>query len=208
MADHINFSVHCRPIEELTDEQGNIIKILSGEVNTSLGGSGDSIDIANYSGSGTNQGYANGAVAYKDITHADGGTVISQPSKDFYFIKNTGFKFSSSTVLGSSTTDCIMVVLRELAHSSSSTGGFRNSSNADELHFYEIAWLQPGQGIVLPLGAAGVSSPVSQYGSNSDDLSKLGATGSLGQANVSCKTFLATGGAASDGNALEMLVVG
>ena len=204
--DHIQFSVHCTPIEELAQEEGSdTTSILASEVGTSLGGNGDSVDLANYSGAASTQGYANAAVNYLDMTHSAGGTQIRSGGTDFIFIKNTGFKFSSATVLGASTTDCILVVIKSPAHNSGSDGGFQTSGDADQDHFYEVAWLQAGQGIVLPLGAS--KNSITQFGSNANDLSSVGQTSSSGQARVFGMTFQSDGSAATDGNSLEYLAV-
>ncbi len=208
MADHIRHSVHITPIEELTDEQGNTIKIISGEVNTSLGGSGDSVDLANYSGAGSAQGYTGGAVNYLDMTHSTGGTQIRGSGVDFIFIKNTGFKFSSTSVLGSSTTDCILVVLKEVAYNSGVDGGFRTAGDANQDHFYEIGWLKPGEAIILPSGGLSVDGNLAnKFGSNTNDLSYIGQISQNGQARVFGRTYQSNGNDASDGNALEFLAV-
>ncbi len=205
MADHITFNVSVTPIEELTEEQGGTTKIVASEIATSLGGGGDSIDISNYSAAASSQGYKDAVVNYLDMTHSAGGTQIRSGGTDCIFIKNTGFKFSSVTALGIVTTDCILVVVKELAYSSGVDGGFRSSGDANQDHFYEIAWLKPGQGIVLPLGSSNLS--ITQFGSNSSDLSSLGQTSSSGQWRVFGRTYLSNGSAASDGNALEFLAV-
>ena len=205
MADHITFNVSVTPIEELTEEQGGTTKIVASEIATSLGGGGDSVDLADYSGSAGNQGYKDGAVNYLDMTHSAGGTQIRSGTTDFIFIRNTGFKFSSATVLGASTTDCVMVVLKEVAFNSGVDGGYQTGAGSAEDHFYEVAWLKPGQAIVLPLAAANLS--ISQFGSNSNDLSAVGQTSGNGQARVFGRTFQSDGSAASDGNALEFLAV-
>ena len=56
MADHINYKVSITPVEELTDENGNIVRTISGEVARSLGGGGDSVDLVAYNGTAAIQG--------------------------------------------------------------------------------------------------------------------------------------------------------
>jgi len=207
MADHIVFKVKVTPIEELTDEQGNTVKTISGEVGVSLGGGGESVDIANYSGSASVQGYKGNAVNYIDATHSNGGTALLTAERDFIFIKNTGYKFSSTTVLGSVTTDYLMVAIREVAFGSGSDGGYQNSSNVAQIHFYEVAWLRPGAAVILPCGASNVGISDSQFGNNTNDLSSIGEASGDGQAKIYVRTYLSNGSAASDGNAVEYLSV-
>ena len=70
MADRVNFSVHCTPIETLSSEEANVTTdILAGEVGTSLGGNG-SADVTNYSSSSDIQGYENKSAYYKEAPDA------------------------------------------------------------------------------------------------------------------------------------------
>jgi hypothetical protein len=207
MADHINFAVSAVPIEELTDEQSNTVKVISGEVGRSLGGAGDSVDLSAYNGSGANQGFTNGAVVYKDTAIGDGTvptalSAIDDP--DFVYIKNTGHKYSSSSVLGATTTDCILVAISEQAWQSSTYGGYINGSNAGVIHYYGVAWLKPGQSIVLPYKA----TVLTKMGANATDFSGLNMAGdSSSNAKLCVKTFESDGTEATDGNAIEFLVV-
>ncbi len=204
MADHLQITVSVAPIEELTDENSGTTKIIASEVAAVLGGSGTSVDLANFSNAADGQGYLNGTVNYHDATHSAGGVQLGSP-RDAFFIKNTGYKYSSTTALGSSTDDCVMVVLKEVAYNSGVDGGYQNAAGSAEDHFYEVAWLKPGQAIILPLAATKLS--VSQFGSNASDLSVMGQTSSSGQARVFLRTFQKDGSAASDGNAVEYLCV-
>ena len=203
MADRINYSVSATPIETLTGENSVDVDVLAQEVNTTLSAGGDSVSLADYSGAVGSQGYANGAVGYLSITHSAGGTQVRSGATDFIFIKNTGFKYSSATVLGVVTTDCIQVVIKEVAYSNLVDGGYQTSAGVAEDHFYEVAWLKPGQGIVLPCAASNLS--ITSFGSNANDLSSLGATSANGQARVFARTFTSVGGLAASANALEFL---
>ncbi len=204
MADHLQITVSVVPIEELTDENSGTKKIIASEVAAVLGGSGTSVDLSNFSNAANGQGYLNGAVYYHDATHSAGGVQLGSP-RDAFFIKNTGYKYSSATVVGSSTDDCVMVVLKEVAYDSGVDGGYQNAAGTPQDHFYEIAWLKPGQAIILPLAATNLS--VSQFGSNANDLSAMGSVSGTGQARVFLRTFQNDGSAASDGNAVEYLCV-
>jgi len=190
MADHINFNVSATPVEELTHEQGSdVTKIVATEVGTALGGGGDSVDLTNYSGTAVKQGYKDGAVSYIDITHSEGGTQLTaERAPDFVFVKNTGRKFSSTTVLGDVTTDCVMVVVKDVGNTL----------------YYEIAWLKPGQAAVFPGGALNLT--ITQFGVSGGDLHGLNSSGGT-DAPIFARTFESDGSAASDGNALEYLVV-
>lgn len=207
MADHINFHVSATPVEELTDENSNTKKVIAGEIGTALGGGGDSSDLTNYSGTAANQGYKDAAVNYLDCTHAAGGTALSATDEpDFIFIKNTGYKFSSTTVLGAVTTDCVMVTVKEVAWSTGAQGGYSTSGDSGQIHFYEIGWLKPGQAMVLPLGAA--ANSITAFGDNANDLQPLDQDdNNEGGSSLVLKTFLSNGSAASDGNAVEYLFV-
>ena len=131
MADHIHFNVSATPVEELTDEKSNTIKVISGEVATALGGGGDSVDLTNYSLVVAQQGYKDGAVGYVDITSAAGGTALSAATEpNFVFIKNTGHRYSSATALGAVTTDCVMVTVKEVAWATGAQGGYSTSGDA------------------------------------------------------------------------------
>ena len=205
MADRIKFAVRCTPIETITDENAAEHDIIASEVNRSLGGGGDSVDLANYTGTAANQGYKDAAVNYSTATHAAGGTQLTAiTTADFVFIKNTGYKFSSATVLGASTTDCVMVAISTSGYVSSSQAGWYTASQATQVHFFEVAWLKPGQGITIPLGASNLS--VTQFGSNANDLSNLSSVSAAGTATIYVRTFVAAGTAAASGNAVEYLV--
>ena len=209
MADHIEHSTHIKPIEELTDEQGNTVKILSGEVGTSLGGSGESVDLVNFTGGGVaaNQGYLNGAVNYLDAIHTSEGVKLStnEPAI-FTWIKNTGFKFSSTTVLGAATTDCIMVVKKTLAWVSSTQAGWQNSADAAQIHYFMIGWLKPGEGMYLPAGIETSSNKFDLVSGNANELSYLNDDSTTrGDSQIYCKTFTSSAAAATDGNAVEHL---
>ncbi len=205
MADHIDFAVSATPIEELADEQSNTVRVISGEVGQSLGSGGSSVDLSAYNGSGANQGFTGGAVVYKSISHSAGGTAISATNlPDFVYVENTGYKYSSATVLGAVTTDCISVVIKVDAYSNGVSSGFMDDTgDAGQDHYFEVAWLKPGQGVVLPCG-----SGITQFGSNAGDLSRMNDTANTsGITTLYARTFTSAGSAASSANAIKFLVV-
>ncbi len=209
MADRIKFAVSCTPIETLTDENSGTKDIVASEVGTSLGGNGDSINLANYSArTAAQQGYLNATVNYLDAVHTAGGVALSAGNEsDFFFIKNTGYKFSSVTALGASTTDCVLVVLQIAAQVASTSGGWEKSDGTSQVHFVELAWLKPGQAILLPNACSNLS--ITQFGSNANDLTALNQdSGADSEAcQIYVRTYQSDGTAASDGNAVELLAV-
>lgn len=211
MADHIEFSVQVTPIEELTDEQGNTIKILSGEVATSLGGSGDSVSLADYSGSASVQGYKDGAVSYLDVTHADGGIRVSNRSSntDFMFLRNTGHKYSAATTLGTATTDCIMIVAKVALYINATQGGWIKSDATPQTHYLELGWLKPNQAMLFVLSEGLVAGGTADFGGTTDDTTSFNEQSGVDQeiVQIYARTFLSNRTNASDGNALEYLAV-
>ena len=205
MADRIRFSVNITPIETLTDENSGSHDIIASEVNRSLGGSGDSVNIDNYGGTAANQGYKDATVNYLSISHSAGGTALSATDPDFVFVKNTGYKYSAATTLGASTTDCIMVVARLSANTETQAGWATANLAGGQIQYLELGWLKPGQGMVIPLGARSLS--VTQFGSNTGDLSRIADDTEYGGIEIYLRTFQSNGSATSSANALEYLVV-
>jgi hypothetical protein len=209
MSDRINVKVSITPLETLTTENSTEVDVISSEVGAVLGGDGDSIPITDYSGTAAQQGFTNGAVSYLSASHSAGGTKLSTRNNgDFFYVKNTGHKFSSATVLGAVTTDCVLVAVRIDAWVSSTVAGWVNAVNAGQIHFIELAWLKPGQAVAFPLGANNLN--ISQFGSNAADLTSLHEESQSGQ-NAVCqiyvRSFQSSGSAASSGNAVEFLSV-
>ena len=101
MADKVRYSVSVTPLEDITDEQSNTYTIIAGEIGQNLGGSGEA-PVVDYSASASDQGYKDGAVNYLEAPDGAGLEVAisSESTASFVFIKNTGFVFSSTTVLG------------------------------------------------------------------------------------------------------------
>lgn len=206
MADRIRFGVNLTPIETLTDENGGTRDIVASEVGRSLSGSGESITISDYSAVADVQGYKDAAVNYRSASHASGGTALSTLEGDFFYIKNTGYKYSSATTLGAATTDCIFVAIQTAAYEDSVQNGWSNSNGTPQIHYFEIAFLKPGQAIILPLGADSLG--ISQFGANTGDFSTLNDQSSQnGTAKLIVKTVVAAGTAATTANAVEFLAV-
>ena len=110
MADKVTFAVSCTPQEELTNENSGTIYVIASEVNKSLGGSG-AATCASYAGTAANQGYLNATVNYMEaIDSADTTDISAEGTATFVFIKNTGYTFSSATVLGDALSKSLKVM--------------------------------------------------------------------------------------------------
>lgn len=204
MSDRVQFKVSAIPVETLSTENSTDKDVLASEINHILGGGGDSLSLTAYNQSAANQGYLDGTVNYADASHSAGGTLLTGlATGDFLFVKNTGHKFSSATVLGAATEDCVIVAVRTDAYANGSQSGWFTAADVAEEHFFEIAFLQPGQAVLFPLGASNKS--VTQFGSNANDFTNLGSTSQNGVGRIYVKTVLSNGSAASDGNAIEFL---
>ena len=206
MADRIKFAVSAIPIEAITDENSGTHDVIASEVLKTLGGSGDSLGLTNYANTAASQGYLNATVNYSTASYAAGGTrLTTQDSADFLFIKNTGHTFSDATTLGAVSTNVVIVAIQTANYETGAQDGWYTQSESAIPHFFEIAWLQPGQAIVLPLGCA--NKTITQFGSNTNDLTKLGSTGQYGTALIYVKTVVAAGTVATTSNAVEYLAV-
>lgn len=99
MADKIKYGISVTPIEELTDENSGSHNIIASEVNKSLGCSGEAI-VTDFSGIGTVQGYENGDVFYKRAPTGITIALSEEATASFVFIKNTGYRYSTTSSLG------------------------------------------------------------------------------------------------------------
>ena len=207
MADRVKFAVSAIPIETLTDENSGTHDVIAGEIGKGLGGSGDSLGVANFTTlTAANQGYLNTTVNYKTASYAAGGTALTATATaDFLFIKNTGHTFSSATVLGDVSTNVVIVAIQAAGYVDDAQDGWYTGAESSQLQFFEIAWLQPGQAIVLPLGCSNKS--ITQFGANTNDLANLGSSSAYGTAYIYVKTVVAAGTVATTSNAVEFLCV-
>ena len=206
MADRIRFAVSATPIETITDENNASHDILASEVKTKLGGGGDSFSLAAYNQTAAAQGYLNATVNYSTATYSAGGTQLTAlATADFIFIKNTGFRFSNATTLGEASTDIVIVALKTAGYENGVQSGWYTQGDQSQDHFFEIAWLQPGQAIALPLGC--INKSVTQFGSNIGDFSNFGSTSQNGTAQIFVKTVTSAGVLSTASNAVEYLAV-
>jgi len=207
MADRIRFGVSLTPLETLTDENGGTRDIVASEVGRSLSGSGESIAISDYSNAANTQGFLNAAPNYRQASASEVGTQLTTLVPDFIYIKNTGYIYSSATALGASTSNCVMVAI-EAAPNEIDRAGWATANLGEGLdHFIEIAWLKPGQAILLPLAASNLN--ITQFGTEAGDLSRIGdgSEQASGMIYIYVRTFTSTGGTAATNNAIEFLAV-
>ena len=194
MANRVSFAVSATPIETVEDDTTTNHDILASEVGKILGGSGESITLTNYAGTAAAQGFADGAVNYKIASVAAGGSALTgQTNPKFIYIKNTGYKFSNATTLGAASTYCVLVALRVEGWVSAAVAGWCTTTNEGATHYIELAWLQPGQAIVLPL-RAGTTTAITDFYST-DDLAVINSDAGLDAEQVSliARTYLPDG---------------
>ena len=99
MADSVQFSISCTPIEVPTVEEGTASGIMASEVGKSLGGSGAAV-VADFGATGALQGYKDAAAFYLECVDNSATQISAETTASFVFIKNTGKLFSSTSVLG------------------------------------------------------------------------------------------------------------
>lgn len=111
MGDSIRYSVSVTPVEEIADESAGTHEVITGEVGKSIGGSGIAV-VTDYSGTAAAQGYKDATVNYLEvIDSADTTDVSSELTASFVFIKNTGYTYSSATVLGDALAKSVKVMI-------------------------------------------------------------------------------------------------
>ena len=149
MAGTITFAVSCTPSEVVQSEDGvTNINIISGEVASSLGGSGSAV-VTSYLGSNAYQGIggsdaAPGVRLYKNCVDNSATQVTAEASASFIIIKNTGKLYSSPTSLGDTvpvTGDHVLVTL------------VNSTTN-------KLAFLAPGEAFMMTIGGTGMANHV------------------------------------------------
>ena len=158
----IRFAVSATPIETVTSgsTEATTFDVPSVECFGSVGGSGEVAGVAYVDAGGANDGYAGGSPVYisaATAADASGTTLTSLASCKFLYLKHTGFEFSSTSAL--STTTNTVDALTILA-----TGG------TDHI---VIARLLAGESIVLPMRG---TTNISVYEISSSDGGNLDAT--------------------------------
>lgn len=113
MADRIKVNIAVVPLETASvavDQGSKSIDLIATEVGKSLGGKLDDVS-PKYNNAVGLQGYADGAVGYLEAPNGSDQAITTLGTASFIFIKNTGFKYSSSTVLGNALNESIRVKL-------------------------------------------------------------------------------------------------
>jgi len=100
MADRITGTLTIKPKETLTDANAGEWDVTAGEVGVEFKNT-FSFAVTDFGGTDSIQGYLNAAAFYREaIDSADTTDISSEIAAKFVLIINTGFTYSSSTVLG------------------------------------------------------------------------------------------------------------
>jgi len=108
MADTVRFAVSVNPIEDVgASQQGSASNYIqasecfNGGGSGEVGGSGDSLTGITIEATGVDEdGYLNGAPAYRQATAVADGSAVAMPALanvGFVYFKHTGFQYSSTT---------------------------------------------------------------------------------------------------------------
>ena len=123
MADTVRFAVSVTPIEDVgSSQQGSASNYIpasecfSGGGSGEVGGCGDSLTGITIESAGVDEdGYLNGARAYRQATAAADGSAVAMPALaavGFVYFKHTGFQYSSTTALSTTanTADLLTII--------------------------------------------------------------------------------------------------
>ena len=158
----MRFAVSATPVETVTSgsTEATTFDVPSVECFGSVGGSGEVAGVAYVDAGGPNDGYVGGSPVYFSApTQADasGQALTSLGSCKFLYLKHTGFEFSSTSALSTTTNtvDALTILI---------TGGTDHTV---------IARLLAGESIVLPMRGA---TNISQIEVSSSDGGNLDAS--------------------------------
>ena len=154
MASRVEFAVSVTPIVTMTSTDAADKDAIGSDVAKSLGGSAN---VATGQEAHTTVGYGSGTVAYLDAATGTKTQVGADATAyDMVFIKNTGYVYSSATVLGASSSLALDVYIEYSAATS----------------WAKIASIPAGVAIVLPnFPSQGASKGIFvQPASGSDDI--------------------------------------
>ena len=161
----IRFSVSATPIETVTSgsTEATTFDVPSVECFGSVGGNGEVAGVAYVDAGGANDGYAGGSPVYISAAiavDASGTALTSLAACKFLYLKHTGFEFSTSSALSSTTNtvDALTILV---------TGGTDHTV---------IARLLAGESIVLPMRG---TTNISVYEISSSDGGNLDSTTGL-----------------------------
>jgi len=157
----MRFSVSATPVETVASEstEATTFDVPSVECFGTVGGSGEVAGVAYVDAGDANDGYVGGSPVYivaNPAADPGGNNLTSLPNCKFLYLKHTGFEFSSSSTLSTTTNtvDALTILV---------TGGTDN---------IVIARLLAGEAIVLPMRGATNPSVIevsSSDGGNLDD---------------------------------------
>jgi len=102
MADKIETVISVAPIETASvsvDQGSKTMDVIATEVGKMLGGKLDDVS-PKYNNVVGEQGYADGAAGYLEAPNGSDQALTTLGTASYIFIKNTGYEFSSSTVIG------------------------------------------------------------------------------------------------------------
>jgi len=109
--DVIRIALSITPIEQLTDENDGVHENVAGEIGKSLGGSAEAL-VSAYDTAAADQGYLNATVNYLEaIDSADTTNISGEGAATMVFIKNTGYRFSTATVLGAALAKSLKIMV-------------------------------------------------------------------------------------------------
>ena len=158
----IRFAVSATPIETVTSgsTEATTFDVPSVECFGSVGGSGEIAGVTYVDAGGANDGYLSGSPFYVSaaaVADASGTALTSLAACKFLYLKHTGFEFSTSSALSSTTNtvDALTILI---------TGGTDHTV---------IARLLAGESIVLPMRGA---TNISQIEVSSSDGGNLDST--------------------------------
>jgi hypothetical protein len=164
VADRIEFSCQATPIETLSQDQGTGPDVLASETFGHMFGTGTVTTWTVRDATGGTYGYTNGTPYYLDtaIANTSPNALPSVANISYLYIKNTGYIYSSSSGLGSATTNYITVRALKGDDGTAVTGA--SGLNVGEQPV--IASLEPGAAIMLPM-PTGLSLNSNYYGVHS-----------------------------------------
>ena len=181
MADKVRFSVSCQPIEDVgASQQGSASNYIPasecfpGGGTGEVGGSGDSLTGITIESSGVDEdGYLNGAKAYRQATAVADGSAVAMPglaNVGFVYFKHTGFEYSSTTALSSTanTADLLTIIAGSTV----------------------IARLAAGEAIVLPVRE---TTNLNAFSISSSDGTNVDTTNGANDIAMEYMAFAATG---------------
>ena len=112
MAHRVNYKIRVSPVEEIEDADGNTYEVLSGEIRQKLGGHGSATGLLSYGAPAILQGAIDGEWYYLEaLDSADTTTLSNEQTAALLAIQNTGYEFSSTSILGDTLNKALKVMV-------------------------------------------------------------------------------------------------